>query len=202
MNAAVRTRSAADILVDNLSSEQFLTFEIGSELFAIPILAVQEIRGWEKVSHIPRTEAHVLGVINLRGTVVPVLDVRTRLGMESRAVTATTVVIVVRIETPAHEKTTVGCVVDAVSDVATIGADQIRPAPSACGSVDSHFIRGVASIDQRLVLLLDIARLIEQSTAGDGTGHGPVDEAAIAAGASLFDRIGGSAAVDAAIDRC
>ena len=92
--------------------------------------------------------------------------------------------------------------VDAVSDVATIGADQIRPAPSACGSVDSHFIRGVASIDERLVLLLDIARLIEQSTTGDAIGHGPAEETQTPAAGdrTLFDRIGGSGAVDAAVN--
>lgn len=145
------------------TAEQFLTFEIGSELFALPILVVQEIRGWEKVSEIPRTAAQILGVINLRGSVVPVLDVRTRLGMETRAVTATTVLIVVRLDADQNGSATVGCVVDAVSDVASIRLDDIRPAPSTCGSVDSHFIRGVASIDKRLVLVLDTARLISHN---------------------------------------
>lgn len=145
------------------TAEQFLTFEIGSELFALPILVVQEIRGWERVSEIPRTAAQILGVINLRGSVVPVLDVRTRLGMEARAVTPTTVLIVVRLDAEQQGSATVGCVVDAVSDVASIRIEDIRPAPSTCGSVESHFIRGVATIDQRLVLVLDVARLISHN---------------------------------------
>lgn len=160
MNAAVKTIYNAANDTRSVVSEQFLTFEVGSELFALPILSVQEIRGWDKVSQIPRTEAHILGVVNLRGTVVPVLDVRTRLGMDSREPTATTVVIVVRIESADYGTTIVGCVVDAVSDVATIEPELILPPPAACGSVDSHFVCGVATVDQRLALLLDVNRLI------------------------------------------
>ena len=163
MNAAFQTDSGLSHAGVEATAEQFLTFEIGDELFALPILAVQEIRGWEKVSQIPRTEAQILGVINLRGSVVPVLDVRTRLGIQPREVTPTTVLIVVRMEAQDHSSATVGCVVDAVSDVASIRIEDIRLAPSTCGSVDSHFIRGVASIDKRLVLILDLARLITQS---------------------------------------
>ena len=160
MSAAFKMDSRVSSSGHAALAEQFLTFEVGSELFALPILLVQEIRGWEKVSEIPRTAAQILGVINLRGSVVPVLDVRIRLGMEARAATPTTVVIVVRPDTGHHNSTTVGCVVDAVSDVATIRIEDIRPAPSTCGSVDTHFVRGVATIDRRLVLVLDFAKLI------------------------------------------
>jgi purine-binding chemotaxis protein CheW len=153
-----------------VSSEQYLTFEVGSELFGIPILAVQEIRGWEKAAQIPRTEAHVLGVINLRGAVVPVLDVRMRLGMSSHDVTATTVVIVVQIIHAQTCTVTVGCVVDAVSDVATIAMETIRPAPRVCGSIDTHFVSGVATLDKRLVLLMDLGRLIAEITTDDVPG--------------------------------
>ncbi len=198
MNAAVNSRSAIAAVDASETSRQFLTFEVASEVFAIPILAVQEIRGWEKVSRMPRTQNHILGVINLRGTVVPVLDVRTRLGIEPRDVTATTVVIVVLIQHPVKGALVVGCVVDAVSDVATIDAAQIRPAPDACGSVESHFIQGVASIDERLVLLLDLQRLIEQSGADTSLTTSPVRT--VPAGTSLFERLGGAAAVDAAVD--
>jgi purine-binding chemotaxis protein CheW len=121
-------------------------------------------------------------VINLRGAVVPVLDVRLRLGIEAREVTATTVVIVVRIPQHGKDPLVVGCVVDAVSDVATIDTAQIRPAPDACGTVESHYLDGVASVDDKLVLLLDVARLLEQpdgdapmaATAG---GHAPGTQA-------------------------
>ena len=197
MNAAVNPRAAAAADTTE-TTRQFLTFEVAAEVFAIPILAVQEIRGWEKVARMPRTQNHILGVINLRGTVVPVLDVRTRLGIEPREVTATTVVIVVLIQHPQKGALVVGCVVDAVSDVATIDAAQIRPAPDACGSVESHFIQGVASIDERLVLLLDLQRLIEQSGADAPLAAVPAPVAP--SGESLFDRLGGTTAVDAAVD--
>lgn len=163
MSAAFQTDPDASLAGATATAEQFLTFEIGDELFALPILSVQEIRGWEKVSQIPRTDAQILGVINLRGSVVPVLDVRTRLGIEPREVTPTTVLIVVRLEAEDHSSATVGCVVDAVSDVVSIRLQDLRPAPSTCGSLDSHFIRGVATIDTRLVLVLDLSLLISQS---------------------------------------
>jgi purine-binding chemotaxis protein CheW len=161
MNAVARATSASAAVA---TAEQFLTFEVGDELFAIPILAVQEIRGWERVAQTPRTEPHVLGVVDLRGTVVPVLDARVRLGMVTREVTSTTVLIVVRVSDAVAGATTVGCVVDTVSDVAVIAAEQVRPAPVACGSVHSHFISGVATIDRRLVLLLDLGRLVNSGT--------------------------------------
>jgi purine-binding chemotaxis protein CheW len=160
MHASQSADAAANGGGATLSSQQFLTFEVGDELFAVPILAVQEIRGWEKAAHIPHSQDHILGIINLRGTVVPVLDVRARLGLPAREATQTTVVIVVRIASASGTRT-VGCVVDAVSDVATIDEGQVMPAPEACGSVDSHFLSGVATIEKRLVLLLDVGRLIE-----------------------------------------
>lgn len=145
------------------ATEQYLTFELAGELFAIPILAVQEIRGWEPVSRVPRAPPYVLGVINLRGAVVPVLDLRSRLSIECRETTSTTVVIVVRIESSAAGIVTVGCVVDAVSDVSNVGSESIGPAPAICGSVDSHFLRGVSSLEARLVMFLDLTRLIDES---------------------------------------
>lgn len=165
MSAAAKMTTSPAATGASELAEQFLTFEVGSELFAIPILSVQEIRSWEKVSQIPKTQAHILGVINLRGNVVPVLDVRTRLGLEQRGVTPTTVVIVVRVDDGRQKPATVGCVVDSVSDVMTIAADQVKPAPDTCGSVDSHFISGVTTIDDRLLLMLDIARLIDTERA-------------------------------------
>jgi purine-binding chemotaxis protein CheW len=146
------------------SVEQYLTFELAGELYAIPILAVQEIRGWEPVAKIPQTPPHVLGVIDLRGAVVPVVDLRTRLSIERRETTSTTVVIVVRIEAAPGAPVTVGIVVDAVSDVANIDDASVRPAPSVCGDVDAHFLRGLSTIETRLVMLLDLSRLIDVAT--------------------------------------
>jgi purine-binding chemotaxis protein CheW len=160
MHSSIHPGKAA--LAEQPTSAQYLTFEVDSELFAIPILAVKEIRGCETAAQIPRTEAHILGIINLRGTIVPILDVRKRLGIPPREMTATTVVIVVQIETGGGFTATVGCVVDAVSDVTDIAVASIRATPDACGSLDTHYIHGVAEADSRLVLLLDLPRLIEE----------------------------------------
>ncbi len=142
------------------AAEQQLAFELGGERYAIPILDVQEIRGWERATAIPRAPSHILGVISLRGVVVPVMDMRSRLSMSRCEPTPTTVVIVVRSTDSAGAATTVGCVVDAVSDVVNLDPSAIRPAPTACGSIDTHFLRGVADVDGRIVMLLDLPRLL------------------------------------------
>jgi purine-binding chemotaxis protein CheW len=144
---------------------QYLTFGLAGEQFAIPILAVQEIRGWEKVSRTPHAPGHVLGVMNLRGAVVPVLDLRARLGMDLCERTSTSVVIVVRVDTSSAAAVTVGCLVDGVSDVVNLSADRETPAPSACGTMDTHFLTGVATMETQLVMLLDLVRLVETSIA-------------------------------------
>ncbi len=165
MNASARPAGRPGGMAASSVDEQYLTFALGDGLFAIPILAVQEIRGWERVSAIPRAPDHVLVVINLRGAVVPVVDVRSRLGMAARDVTSTTVVIVVRVET-AGGLSTVGCVVDAVSDVVNIDAAVVGPAPDICGTMQRHFVRGVTSLEQGLVMLLDLHGLVDSSVAG------------------------------------
>jgi purine-binding chemotaxis protein CheW len=144
---------------------QYLTFLLAGEEFGIPVLTVQEIRGWEAVSKTPRAPDYVLGIMNLRGAVVPVLDLRIRLGMEPSERTPTSVVIVVRVE-PVGAAVTVGCLVDAVSDVVSLAADDGKPPPTACGAVDTHFLSGVAMIDKQLIMLIDVNRLVETSVTG------------------------------------
>ena len=164
MSATSSPRSPADRASAPL--EQHLTFEVAGELFAIPILSVQEIRSWEAVSRIPRAPGYVLGVIDLRGVMVPILDLRRRLSIEPRETTATTAVIVVRVERGGTAPLVVGWVVDAVSDVATIDAASVRPAPAVCGSVDRHFLNGLSTLDSRLLMMLDVGRLIETDAMG------------------------------------
>jgi len=146
-------------------SNQYLTFALAGELFAIPILAVQEIRGWETVSRTPRAPEHVLGVMNLRGVVIPIVDLRVRLGLPAAERSATSVVIVVQVEIRAALLVTMGCLVDAVSDVVSLAVESQRPTPSACGPVDSHFLAGMATGDKQLIMLLDLVRLVESSVA-------------------------------------
>jgi purine-binding chemotaxis protein CheW len=148
-----------------VASGQYLTFALGAGAFAIPILAVREIRGWEPVSQIPHSPPYILGVMNLRGAVVPVLDLRARLGLETKPRTATSVVIVVRAELASGPATPIGCLVDAVSDVVTFGAGCGQPTPDACGTVDKHFLSGVATINDALVMVVDLARVVETSIA-------------------------------------
>src|ERR1700732_1218106 len=114
------------------SSEQYLTFLLAGEEYGVDILRVQEIKGWDKVTRIPHTPDYVLGVINLRGAVVPILDLRRRFGLETIAFGPTTVVIVVRVMSGRDERT-VGVVVDAVSEVYNVDAAGTKPPPAVGG---------------------------------------------------------------------
>jgi purine-binding chemotaxis protein CheW len=144
------------------TSEQYLTFMLAGEEYGVDILRVQEIKGWDKVTRIPHTPDYVLGVINLRGAVVPILDLRRRFGLETIEFGPTTVVIVVRVMSGRGERT-VGVVVDAVSEVYNVDADDTKPPPDVCGSVDTVFVKALATIEEKMLILLDIDRLIGNS---------------------------------------
>jgi purine-binding chemotaxis protein CheW len=144
------------------SSEQYLTFMLAGEEYGVDILRVQEIKGWDKVTRIPHTPDYVLGVINLRGAVVPILDLRRRFGLETIAFGPTTVVIVMRVMSGRTERT-VGVVVDAVSEVYNVDAADTKPPPDVCGSVDTVFVKALATIEEKMLILLDIDRLIGNS---------------------------------------
>jgi purine-binding chemotaxis protein CheW len=143
------------------ASTQYLTFELGKERFAVPVLSVQEIRGWEPVVQIPRAPSYVHGVIDLRGVIVPVVDLRARLSMAPTEMTATTVVIVTSAAIAAGATIVVGWVVDAVSDVADVAACDVRPAPEMCGAEIARCLRGIATLDGRLSMLLDVSGLLQ-----------------------------------------
>jgi purine-binding chemotaxis protein CheW len=158
--AAGADKSAAE------SSEQYLTFMLAGEEYGVDILRVQEIKGWDKVTRIPHTPDYVLGVINLRGAVVPILDLRRRFGLEAIAFGPTTVVIVVRVMSGRDERT-VGVVVDAVSEVYNVDAADTKPPPDVCGGVDTVFVKGLATVEDKMLILLDIDRLIGNSIADE-----------------------------------
>ncbi len=134
---------------------EYLSFRLGDEDYGVDILKVQEIRGWEPVTRIPNAPPYVRGVLNLRGAIVPVYDLRQRLGMESRGYDKETVVIVVRAQGEEGEKS-IGLVVDAVSDVMRADADAIRPAPEFGARLDAEFLVGMMTVDDRMVMLLDV----------------------------------------------
>jgi purine-binding chemotaxis protein CheW len=137
------------------TTSQFLTFLLGAEQYGVEILKVQEIRGYSTVTPIPNTPTHIKGVINLRGTVVPVVDLRAKFLMDATEYNKFTVIIVVTV----GEKV-IGLVVDAVSDVLDIPAGEMRVAPDFGVRVDTKFISGMATISERMTVLLDIDRLL------------------------------------------
>ncbi len=163
-NLAVAERGpGSPPLIDHFDSGlQFLAFELASEYYAVDILRVVEIRGWTPVTAIPNTPSFVKGVLNLRGTIVPILDLRDRFHLESRSYTPTTVVIVVSIQTESGDKV-VGMVVDAVSCVMDILESEMKPAPDFGTSIHTEFIRGLATVNERMVMLLDLDCMLTNS---------------------------------------
>jgi purine-binding chemotaxis protein CheW len=139
--------------------EEYLTFLLGGEEYGVDILSVQEIRGWDTVTRIPNTAKYIKGVMNLRGAIVPILDLRERFDLENKEMTATTVVIVVRICAADVEKVT-GFVVDGVSGVVETTVGDIKVAPAFGKGVNTEFIKGLVSNNDAMVMLLDIAKLL------------------------------------------
>lgn len=140
-------------------SHQVLTFTLGEETYGVDILQVQEIRGYSTVTRIPQTPAHVLGVLNLRGSIVPIVDMRMRFDLERAEYTPLTVIIVLSVES-ATGRRDFGVVVDGVSDVIDVAGGDIKPAPEMGANVSTEFIKGLAAVSGRMVMLLDIDQLI------------------------------------------
>ena len=138
---------------------QYLTFVCDEQEYGVEILRVQEIKGWDRVTRVPHSADFVLGVMNLRGTIVPVVDLRRRFGLEARAFDASTVVIVVHANN-ANGQGTVGLVVDAVSEVYNFEDGSVRPPPQFGAAIDRAFVSGIATIDEKMVMLLDIDKLV------------------------------------------
>lgn len=140
-------------------SHQVLTFVLGNETYGVDILRVQEIRGWSAVTKIPHAPSHVLGVLNLRGSIVPIVDLRMRFSLESAEYTTVTVIIVVSVMSAAGRRD-FGVVVDGVSDVVDVNTEEVRAAPELGAKGATDYIRGLVPVSDRMVVLLDIDRLI------------------------------------------
>jgi purine-binding chemotaxis protein CheW len=149
------TKSAAA----DAESHQVLTFVLGTETYGVDILRVQEIRGWQAVTKIPNSPPHVLGVLNLRGSIVPIVDLRKRFNLEQAEYTAVTVIIVLTVRSEAGRRD-FGVVVDGVSDVVDVEASAVRPTPDLGSRAATDHIRGLVPLNERMVVLLDIDRLI------------------------------------------
>src|ERR1700733_9097987 len=155
-------------------SHQVLTFVLGSETYGVDILRVQEIRGWSSVTKIPHAPPHVLGVLNLRGSIVPIVDMRMQFNLERAEYTAVTVIIVLSVKSRTGRRD-FGVVVDGVSDVVTVNEAQVKPAPDLGSRAATEHIRGLMPVADRMVVLLDIDRLIghELGTQGDALNDEP-----------------------------
>jgi purine-binding chemotaxis protein CheW len=150
-------------------SGEFLTFRLGAEEYGIDILRVQEIRSYEQPTRIANAPAFIKGVVNLRGVIVPIIDLRLKLGCETAEYNTFTVVVVLNVR-----GRVVGAVVDSVSDVLELGKDNIKPSPEMNSTVDSSFITGIGTIKngqgekevERMLILMDIEGLMSASDMG------------------------------------
>ena len=137
------------------ATREVLVFVIGKEEYAVDILKVQEIRGYEKVTAIPAAPVYLKGVVNLRGVIVPVIDMRIKFGLADPRYDSFTVVVILRLASRV-----VGIVVDGVSDVVPLAASDVKEAPRLGATVDASFLTGVATLGERMVLLLDIEKFL------------------------------------------
>lgn len=140
-------------------SRQLITFQIGDQILGVDIMAIREIRAWSPATPLPNVPAHVRGVVNLRGVVLPVLDLSHRLGWGLTSPSARHVIIVVRIGDQLQ-----GLIVDAVNDIVTVPDDGMQPLPDIGDNAAANFLEGLATIDQRLILVLALERLIDAVT--------------------------------------
>ena len=140
---------------------EYLTFKLGAEEYGIDILRVQEIRSYEPPTRIANAPAFLKGVVNLRGVIVPIVDLRLKLGCHSAEYNHFTVVIVLNVR-----NRVVGAVVDSVSDVLELAGQTIRPAPATNSSIDTSYITGIGSVNDRMLILMDIEALMSSNDMG------------------------------------
>ena len=157
MNTMLTRRDTGLIGQTREKMREFLTFTLGSEEYAIDILKVQEIRGYEAVTRIANTPDFIKGVINLRGVIVPIVDMRIKFALGEVVYNDFTVVFILNIG-----RRVIGIVVDGVSDVVTMSEEEIRPAPEL-GAFDTQYLMGLATVEERMLILVDIERLMSSA---------------------------------------
>lgn len=153
-------------IASQASGGQYLSFNLGGEDYGVDILRVQEIRGWEELRPLPDTPEYVKGVLDLRGTIVPIIDLRIRMNMTDVEYHPTTVIIVLSVNKDDGEDQLVGAVVDAVSDVLDVSEKEIRKAPDIGTKMNDRYMRGMVSRDERMVVLLDVDQLFKANELG------------------------------------
>ena len=158
--SATANASVIDEYTESQSGQQYLTFTLDDELYAVEILRVQEIKGWESATTIPNTPEYILGVMNLRGTIVPVMDLRLKFGMAAVEYDGTTVVVVLKVMVLDQERI-MGVIVDGVSDVFNLKDQALQPPPEfGSSSVNTSYLHGLATVNDNLVIILDVDALM------------------------------------------
>lgn len=135
---------------------KFLTFLLGQEVYGLPIKKAREIIGMLDITHIPKTEGYIKGVINLRGKIIPILDLRVKFGMEAKDYTERTCIIVIEIDASEHHRL-VGIAVDSVSEVINISKNDIEP-PQDDAQIEGDFLTGIGKLKDRIILILDMKK--------------------------------------------
>ncbi|MCA0400626.1 MAG: chemotaxis protein CheW [Proteobacteria bacterium] len=137
---------------------QFISFRVGEEEFAIDIMAVREIKGWSETTTLPNQPEYLLGILNLRGTIVPIVDLRCRFGMGLTTASRSHVVIIAAVQ-----ERIVGLLVDAVSDILTVAASTIRPIPDVERQDGGQFLSGIIAVEDQMVILLSLVALFDKA---------------------------------------
>ena len=145
-------------MVEEINTNQYLTFRLGEEVFGLQIAKVREVLDYTSVTRVPQTPAFMRGVINLRGTVVPVVDMRLKFGLEETDWTVNTCIIIVEVELD-NETTILGALADSVQEVMELGPEQIEPAPKIGTRLKTEFIKGMGKVAEKFVILLNIDRV-------------------------------------------
>jgi len=173
MGAVVKADNTLPATATQQELQQYLTFMLGGETFAIGILSIKEIIEYGQLTEVPRMPEFIRGVINLRGAVVPVIDLGARFGKQPASVSRRTCVVIIEVQFEGEQQV-VGVMVDAVNEVLDIPADQIEPAPTFGANIRADFIQGMGKVEGKFVILLNVDHVLsldEMSTlAGIGTG--------------------------------
>ena len=139
-------------------SRELIAFRIGDQEFCVDIMSVREIRGWTKATMLPHSPSYVMGVINLRGVVLPIMDLSARLGIGRTEASERHVIIVAQVKTRI-----VGLLVEAVSDILTVTDDNIQPVPEISSDLERQFARGILAIDKRMICMIELTALISDT---------------------------------------
>ena len=150
------------LIAENVKTEQFLTFIVDGAVFGADIGKVMEIKGWEATTSIPESSKYMRGVINLRGQVIPIFDLKSRFGIGYTEINSSRVVILVNL---AHA--TIGLLVEGVSDIITVDSCDIKESPQMNTKINSEYIRGIAAFDQKMIVLLNVENLFDNTIQGN-----------------------------------